>query len=464
MATKTKYRINQSKQSTFHFRWWMALSLVVLIAIIGLVILRFSKASTADGPAPTGPIYWIGDSLSTGFLLSGGLREKLETAGYSPAFVNANPGRSITQAGFTPGVNALNAVDADNKNVCVNSIVASIKVYCANHNNSYNPVKDAKTIVLFIGTNPETDQTKSFTQLQQELLTKLRAINPDARYVWGDIAAPGDYTKATGQDALNFAHLGDPKYTTQDLINNFNAARIRLQQNQSAIYSNAIKFNYSILSQYKFLWQDRFPTVIQFSRITNQKDSQGFVADGTHYSAIGSDKLSTYIVESLKTGNFAKAPASTILVDTGQQVKIDLTSPPDYLVISQTSVKDNGCEQQNSFKSNTNYRGCKVTSSTPLVLTPNPAFKANVQSFWFPAAVHKVCVDSISSNTALPITITFARKGQTVSTVSATYGTTSNLAKIIACGTTSKPLDEVDTITINTPVLAYMSGISLIAQ
>jgi len=464
MATKTKSRINQSQQSTFHFRWWMALLLVILIAIIGLVVLRFSKASTADGPAPTGPIYWIGDSLSTGFLLSGGLREKLETAGYSPAFVNANPGRSITQAGFTPGVNALNAVDADNKNVCVNSIVASIKVYCANHNNSYNPVKDAKTIVLFIGTNPETDQTKSFSELQQELLTKLRAVNPDARYVWADIAAPGNYAQSISQDSLNFAHLGNPNTTTQDLINAFNDTRKRLSINQLAIYANAIKFNYNIISQYKFFWQDKFPTLLQFPQIDDQKDTQGFIVDGTHYSATGSDKLTTYIVNVLQTGSFAKPPVAIIPFDITQQVKIDLTNPPEYVLVNQPGISDTGCEQQNGFKTNKNFKGCKVTSAAPLVLKPNPAFKANAQSFMFPDTRASICVGSISTNKTQPITITFSLKGKIVTKVQANYGPNNDLAGIVACGITDKPLGEIDTITIISPVLAYMTSIALVVK
>ena len=455
---------SSTKLTKFTFRWWMAIILIAVIAIIGVVVLQYSHASTADGPAPTGPIYWIGDSLSTGFLVSGNLKPKLEEAGYSPAYINANPGRSITQAGFSPGVNALNAVDADNKNICVGTTVPSIKTYCDAHNQIYNPVKDAKTIVLYIGTNPETDQTKSFTQLQQELLEKLRAINPNARYIWADIAAPGDLAKSTSQDALNFAHLGDPKITVQDLTNSFNAARARLLTNQIAIYSNSIKFKYSIFSQYNFFWHDKFPTVMQFPGITNQKDSQGFVADGTHYTPAGSDKLTSFIVNTLKTGNFAKSPASIIPVDTSQQLKVDLTNPPGFVIVSQTGVKNNGCEQQNGFKSNTNYRGCKVTNTTPIVLTPNPNFKANAQSFLFPSRQQKVCVGSISSNITLPIVITFARKGATVATVSAVYGTANSLAKIIACGTTDKPINEVDTITISTPVLSYLNSITFQTQ
>ncbi len=450
---------NTSQLTKFTFRWWMALVLVAVIAVIGIVILRFSNASTADGPAPTGPIYWIGDSLSTGFLVSGGLQPKLETAGYSPAFINANPGRSITQNGFSPGVNALAAVDADNKNVCPGTTNPTIKKYCNEHNQVYNPIKDAKTIMLYIGTNPETDQTKSFSELQQELLTKLRAINPNARYIWADIAAPGSYALATAQESLNFAHLGNPKATVQDLINNYNDTRVRLFRNQVTIYANSIKLNYSVFSQYKFFWQDKFPSITQFPQITDQKDSQGFIVDGTHYSPAGSEKLVNYIVESLKTGNFVKVPLSVIPIDTTDWYKIDLLSPPEAMKVKQGT--NSGCDTQNGFKSNSTYKACRVTATRPVQITPNTANFANAQSFLFANKVLTVCATSITADPKSPLTINFSYKGKVVSTVNAVYGTGSDLAKIVACGDTSTPITQIDTISISSPQLALVNVVSI---
>ncbi len=463
MPTKTKSNVRTSKNAgsqltQFTFRWWMALILVAVIAGIGIIVLRFSNASTADGPAPTGPIYWIGDSLSTGFLVSGGLQPKLEAAGYSPAFINANPGRSITQNGFSPGVNALSAVDADNKNVCPGTTNPSIKKYCDAHNQTYNPIKDAKTIMLYIGTNPETDQTKSFSQLQQELLTKLRAINPSARYIWADIAAPGNYALATGQDSLNFARLGNPKTTLQDMINNFNDTRVRLFRNQVTIYANSIKLNYSVFSQYKFFWQDKYPSILQFPLITDKKDSQGFIVDGTHYSPAGSDKLVNYIVESLKTGNFVKVPLNIIPIDTTDWYKVNLLNPPETIKVSQAN--NSGCATQNGFKTNTNYKGCRVDSNSPLQITPNTANFANAQSFLFANKIISVCAASLTASPQPPLTITFSYKGKVVTTVNAAYGTGSDLAKILACGDTPIPVSQIDTITISSPQLALINVVS----
>jgi hypothetical protein len=49
MATKTKPKARTSKsstnKSTFKFHWWMALVLVFIVAVVGLVVLRYSHAA-----------------------------------------------------------------------------------------------------------------------------------------------------------------------------------------------------------------------------------------------------------------------------------------------------------------------------------------------------------------------------------------------------------------------------------
>ncbi len=51
MATKskTKTRVSKSQSSTFKFQWWMAAIVILAVAIVGLVVLQFSKASGSDG-------------------------------------------------------------------------------------------------------------------------------------------------------------------------------------------------------------------------------------------------------------------------------------------------------------------------------------------------------------------------------------------------------------------------------
>lgn len=44
---KTNKSRTSSKKSSFKFRWWMAAGLVVIVALTGVLVLRFSRASTA---------------------------------------------------------------------------------------------------------------------------------------------------------------------------------------------------------------------------------------------------------------------------------------------------------------------------------------------------------------------------------------------------------------------------------
>ncbi len=213
-----------------------------------------------------------------------------------------------------------------------------------------------------------------------------------------------------------------------------------------------------MFSQYKFFWQDKYPSITQFPQITDQKDAQSFIVDGTHYSPAGSDKLTTYIVESLKTGNFVKIPLNIIPIDLTDWYKIDLINPPDPVRISQGN--NAGCVQQNGFKSNSTYKGCRVESTTPLKITPNTNNFPNAQSFLFTNKIVTVCATSIIADPKPPLTVTFSYKGRVVSTATAVYGSGSELAKILACGDTNAPVGLVDTITVSSPQLALVNVIS----
>ena len=47
MPNKTKSRVSKTstKKSGFKFRWWMGLALVAVVAVVGLLVLRYSKAA-----------------------------------------------------------------------------------------------------------------------------------------------------------------------------------------------------------------------------------------------------------------------------------------------------------------------------------------------------------------------------------------------------------------------------------
>ncbi len=70
-TSKTKSNVSKSTQLTqFTFKWWMAVVLVVAVAVIGIAILKFSHASSSPVPSqtlsiPAVPIIGEGYSLQT---------------------------------------------------------------------------------------------------------------------------------------------------------------------------------------------------------------------------------------------------------------------------------------------------------------------------------------------------------------------------------------------------------------
>lgn len=459
--TKTvKSRAYRTKKS-FRFKWWMALILVVVVGGIGIVILRFSEASTVA--APKGPIYWLGDSLSTGMVTSGDLVNKLQNNGYSPAYINQNPGRSITSVGFN-NQDALQAVTADNKNVCPGATAPAIVSYCKQNGNKYNPVADAKTVVIFLGTNPELS-TDSFTNLQSQLLTKLRAINPKAKYVWGDIASPGNHDLAL-EGSLNWERYFTGKPLTPgtaeyvQFVNDFNynhdVTRKRLQNNLYKIYLNSTALNYSVVSQFKFLWGEG-SLISQLMQKSNQKDPNGYLnVDGVHYEAIGSQRLSDYFLARLINGTFTKVSSLPLSIDLTSPLSFNLTTPPSEFSVSQ-SGSSQSCAKQIGFKQNRDFRGCNITSSSPLVLAPT---NSPTKTVLFPNKKLTVCIGSLSSNKE-PLIVSFRLRGQVIGTASAAYGTANDLAKLQACGVTNTTINEVDSIQIASPGSAILSTVSI---
>ncbi len=54
--TKSKTRTTTKKQG-FQLRWWMAAALVVVVALVGILVLRYSRASNIDPGGYTGAVY-----------------------------------------------------------------------------------------------------------------------------------------------------------------------------------------------------------------------------------------------------------------------------------------------------------------------------------------------------------------------------------------------------------------------
>jgi len=461
--TKTRaYRKNITKKKPLMTKWWIGVVIILIIGIAGIAILRLSEASVSA--APKGPIYWIGDSLSTGMVVSGDLAGKLEKNGYNPAYINQNPGRSITSVGFN-NQDALQAIMSDNKNVCPGATIQSIVSYCRSHQQRYNPVADAKTIVVFLGTNPELS-TDSFSSLQKRLIDKIRAINPKAKIVWGDIASPGNHDLGL-EGSLNWERYftgkpltpGSPEYIAfvDNYNRNYDATRKRLQNNLYMIYKNSVALNYSVVSQFKFLWGETTP-IDQLIEKTNQRDPNGFLnIDGVHYEAIGSQKLSDYFLARLNDGRFTRVSALPTPIDpVSTTLSFSLTEPPAPFSVQQAGV-GGGCVKQIGFKQNSSFRGCNITRDTPISLLPATS---PTKSVLFPNTKLNVCVGSLSTSTT-PLAVNFYDKNQSIATARLEYGTGSELAKLRACGTTNLTVSEVDKITISSENFASLTNITI---
>lgn len=455
------YRKNTNKKKPLMTKWWIGVVIILIIGIAGIAILRLSEASVST--APKGPIYWIGDSLSTGMVASGDLASKLEKNGYNPAYINQNPGRSITAIGFA-NQDALQAVAADNKNVCQGATIQSIVSYCRSHQQKYNPVADAKTVVVFLGTNPELS-TDSFSNLQKQLIDKIRIINPKAKIVWGDIASPGNHDLGL-EGSLNWERYftgkpltpGSPEYIAfvDNYNRNFDATRKRLQNNLYTIYKNSVVLNYGVVSQFKFLWGETTP-IDQLIEKTNQRDPNGYLnIDGVHYEAIGSQKLSDYFLARLNDGRFTRVSALPTPIDLAAPLSFGLIEPPATFSVQQAGV-GGGCVKQIGFKQNTNFRGCNITSETPLSILPT---NSPTKSVLFPNTKLNVCVGSLSTSTK-PLNVSFYDKNQSIAVARLEYGTGNELAKLRACGTTNLTVSEVDKITISSENFASLTNITI---
>lgn len=412
MATKkpqsktTRTYTAKNRTGGFRFRWWMALVLVGIIAIVGIVVIRFSNASSPNDVAiPPEPTYWLGDSLSVGLGFGGQLGTKLRKLGYYPININADPGRSIRGRGFGTKQSGLEAIETDKA-----------------------VVQNAKLIVIFLGTNGEAD----FAGAQAELLAKIKTINPTAKVVWVDVAA-----------------VGKPDNTKfRDLATATN----------KAIYanSNTLAMPYGIISQFNFIWGNKASPLSLASQVLPDPGKL-LGADGTHYDNAGYYKLADYLISSIMNGNIVGPglqPASTVAGETS--VVLPLTDTAYSLSQPGNTTRTSACAIQSGFKRDASFRACIITANTPLTIT-----SANFAQYTNSTAL-KVCVTAFSSDQQ-PLQAVLKSNGTTKATVPLTFGA-QGIAKIIACGNTTAPAGAFNDVTISSPSRILMTRLTIKAQ
>ena len=141
--------------------------------------------------------YVLGDSISYGLQLDG-LEAKLQAQLGGTSKISFDGGRSINVAGHQIHKSALGSVDIDRAFI-----------------------SGASVIIIVLGTN---QLEASFTQSQQQLMKKLKAVAPRASYFWVDIGA-----------------------TMSNQVDGWNARN-------KTIYDNANALGYTVISRYKAIF------------------------------------------------------------------------------------------------------------------------------------------------------------------------------------------------------------------
>ena len=169
------------------------LVLLIVLLVAGLVLPRVARAQAP----PAAGAYVLGDSIAYGLQLAG-LEAQLQERLGGPARISFDGGRSINTPGNQIKKTALESIDVDKDHIA-----------------------KAGVIIIVLGMNPTE---KSFTDSQRELIVKLKAIAPKARYYWVDIGA----TVSTHTDIWNARN--------------------------KTIYDNAEKLGYQVISRYKAIF------------------------------------------------------------------------------------------------------------------------------------------------------------------------------------------------------------------
>lgn len=173
------------------------LVLLTLLLWAAMVLPRAARAATPSAaPVPVGA-YVLGDSIANGLQLAG-LEAQLQERLGGPVRISVDGGRSISAPGNQIKKSALESVDVDRDHIAKSGV-----------------------IIIVLGMNPSE---KSFSDSQQQLMTKLKAIAPKARYFWVDIGA----TVSTHIDIWNARN--------------------------KAIYDNADKLGYQVISRYRAIF------------------------------------------------------------------------------------------------------------------------------------------------------------------------------------------------------------------
>ncbi len=174
-----------------------AFTSMLFAGVLTLLAPMVANAASPAGPGVPISSYILGDSIAYGLQLDG-LEAKLKHALGGPARISFDGGRSLTTPGNQIKKTAFESVDEDRATIAA-----------------------ARVIVIVLGMNP---LEASFANSQQQLMKKLKALAPEARYFWVDIGA-----------------------TISIQVPGWN-------QRNKTIYDNAERLGYEVISRYKAIF------------------------------------------------------------------------------------------------------------------------------------------------------------------------------------------------------------------
>lgn len=215
----------------------------------GSILADNKLCEACDNPEESvsaGKVYMIGDSLTKGMKDLGDLEGKLQARDFEVAKIQGNDGFNIADS--------LPLIDAD-----------------------ASSLTDVDTIVIGLGTNPETD----FAQKVPEMIGKVKEKAPDAQIYWVNVhIQPGAFI--------------DPSFLGNERIN-----KILEKNSQSEGF-----------------------TVIDFDKsVTDNPDEFEFLGDGVHHTPAGYAAKSGFIATLLpQTASTDDPPASGSVKDMAQQM------------------------------------------------------------------------------------------------------------------------------------------------
>lgn len=157
----------------------------------------WALAAGAQTPAAGGLAYVLGDSIAYGLHLDG-FADKLKARTGLDVFINYDGARSITTPGNQSKRSGLQALDDDQ-----------------------SKLSQARVVIVILGMN---QMEPSFPDAQRQLMERLKAVAPQARYYWVDIGAT-IAPQAAGWSARN-----------------------------RTIYANAPVLGYEVVSRYKAIF------------------------------------------------------------------------------------------------------------------------------------------------------------------------------------------------------------------